>query len=451
MKLFGTDGIRGRTNVEPMTVETILRVAKAMGCILHKSNGRKRHKVLIGKDTRLSGYMFETALESGFCSMGIDVMLVGPIPTPAIAYLTESMKADVGIVISASHNPFDDNGIKFFNEIGFKISDQIESEITRIVSNPKEIEALHADPADIGKARRIDDASGRYISYLKQFLPPQHSLEGLKIVLDCANGSGYKVGPKIFEELGATVIGIGVTPDGKNINESCGALHPEQLKQKVKQEGAHIGIALDGDGDRVMFCDENGHIYDGDDFLSIIADQRKIFPEVENGLVGTVMTNYGLEKKLNSIKIPFYRSDVGDRYVVEKMKETKAMFGAEASGHIISLKRSTTGDGILSAILLLSVLREQNKPLSSYLNSFDRLPHEIKSIKVKVKTPFDQMPLVQKSIQDAEAKLKGNGRILVRYSGTEPKARVMIESENKDLVHSLVAEVSSVIEKEIGA
>lgn len=450
MKLFGTDGIRGRTNAEPMTVETILRVAKAMGYILRKNNGSKRHKVLIGKDTRLSGYMFETALESGFCSMGVDVLLVGPIPTPAIAYLTESMKADVGIVISASHNPFDDNGIKFFNDIGFKLSDQMEAEITRIVSNPHEIAALHADPAEIGKAKRIDDANGRYISYLKQFLPPHLTLEGMKIVLDCANGSGYKVGPTIFAELGATVIPIGVTPDGKNINENCGAVHTDALKAKVIAEKAHIGIALDGDGDRVMFCDEAGHVFDGDDFLSIIADQEKIYPEVKSGLVGTVMTNFGLEKKLKQINIPFYRSDVGDRFVVEKMKETKAMFGAEASGHIISLKRSTTGDGILSAILLLNILREQNKPLSAYYQSFDRLPHEIKNVKVREKKPFDQMPKVQKSIKDAEEKLHGNGRVLVRYSGTEAKARVMVESEDQNLVHTLVAEISSIIQSEIG-
>jgi phosphoglucosamine mutase len=450
MQLFGTDGIRGRTNTEPMTVETILRVAKALGYILRKSNGKKRHKVLIGKDTRLSGYMFETALESGFCSMGVDVLLVGPIPTPAIAYLTESMKADVGIVISASHNPFDDNGIKFFNDVGFKISNEMEDEIVRIVSNPHESATLHAEPSDIGKAKRIDDAQGRYISYLKQFLPPHLTLEGMRIVLDCANGSGYKVGPAIFTELGATVISIGVTPDGKNINANCGALHPESLRQKVKEEKAHIGIALDGDADRVMFCDENGHVYDGDDFLSIIADQQKIFPEVSKGLVGTVMTNFGLEKKLGSMNIPFYRSDVGDRFVVEKMKETKAMFGAEASGHIISLARSTTGDGILSAILLLHILREKNQPLSSFLHSFERFPQEIKSIHVREKTPFAQIPLIQKSIESAEKQLKGIGRVLVRYSGTEKKARVMVEGENKDLVHSLVTEISLVIEKEIG-
>lgn len=449
-KLFGTDGIRGRTNTEPMTVETILAVAKAMGYILQKSNSKKRHKVLIGKDTRLSGYMFETALESGFCSMGVDVLLVGPIPTPAIAYLTESMKADVGIVISASHNPFDDNGIKFFNEVGFKISNEMEAEITRIVSNPHQTAELHANPSDIGKAKRLEDANGRYISYLKQFLPPHLTLDGVKIVLDCANGSGYKVGPTIFTELGATVIPIGVMPDGKNINENCGALHPEGLKKKVLEEKADIGIALDGDADRVMFCDGNGNVYDGDDFLSIIADQVKIYPEVKHGLVGTVMTNFGLEKKLGKINIPFYRSDVGDRFVVEKMKETKAMFGAEASGHIISLERSTTGDGILSAILLLNILREQNKPLSAYHNSFERLPHEIRNVRVTEKKPFDQMPKVQKSIADAEKKLHGNGRVLVRYSGTEAKARVMVESEDENLVHSLVVEISTMIENEIG-
>lgn len=451
MKLFGTDGIRGRTNDEPMTVETIQRVAKAMGYILRKSNPKKRHKVVIGKDTRLSGYMFETALESGFCSMGVDVLIMGPIPTPAIAYLTESMKADVGIVISASHNPFEDNGIKFFNDVGFKISDEMEKEITRIVSNSHETSSLHADPSEIGKAKRLDDANGRYISYLKQFLPQHLTLDGLKIVLDCANGSGYKVGPAIFMELGAHVIPIGITPDGKNINEGCGAVHTEALRQKVIAEKADIGIALDGDGDRVMFCDSNGRVYDGDDFLSIIADQQKIYPEVAKGLVGTVMTNFGLEKKLNNINIPFYRADVGDRYVVEKMKETKAMFGAEASGHIISLQRSTTGDGILSAILLLNILREQNKPLSAYYNSFERLPHEIKNVKVREKKPFDQLPKVQQSILDAQKKLQGNGRILVRYSGTEAKARVMVESENQELVHTLVSEVSTVIEKEIGA
>lgn len=451
MKLFGTDGIRGKTNHEPMTVETILRVAKAMGCILHQKNGVKRHKVLIGKDTRLSGYMFETALESGFCSMGIDVLLVGPIPTPAIAYLTESMKANVGVVISASHNPYQDNGIKFFNEVGFKISDEIEREISRMVVNPSEMVELHAKPSDIGKAKRIEDANGRYISYLKQFLPTHLTLEGVKIVLDCAHGSGYKVGPELFSELGASVISMGVSPDGKNINESCGAMHPEELTRRVKAEKADLGVALDGDGDRVIFCDDRGNIYDGDDFLSIIADQKKIYPEVVSGLVGTVMTNYGLEKKLNSMKIPFYRSDVGDRFVVEKMKETKAMFGAEASGHIISLKRSTTGDGILSAILLLNILQEQGKSLSDFYNSFDRLPHEIRNIHVKEKKPLDQMPLVQQAIENAQKKLHGNGRILVRYSGTEAKARVMVESENQELVHRLVQEVSSEIEKEIGA
>lgn len=449
MKLFGTDGIRGKTNVEPMTVETILKVAKAVGYVLQK-NSKKKHRVLIGKDTRLSGYMFETALESGLCSMGVDVLLVGPIPTPGIAYLTESMRADIGIVISASHNPFEDNGIKFFNDEGFKISDEMEAEISRLVANPQEIESFKAEPSKIGKATRIADSSGRYISYLKQFMSKKHTLDGLKIVLDCANGSTYKIAPTIFTELGADIVPVGVSPDGKNINEKCGALFPDDLKKKVLDEKADIGIAFDGDGDRVLFVDEKGNVYDGDDFLSIIADQAEIYPEVKRGLVGTVMTNFGLEKKLSAMNIPFHRADVGDRYVVEKMKQTRAQFGAEASGHIISLKRSTTGDGILSAILLLNILKRNDKPLSAYFESFERFPQELKNIKVKEKKSFELIPGFQKAIANAEEKLHGNGRVLVRYSGTEAKARVMVESNDHNLVRTLVAEISTVIEKEIG-
>lgn len=450
MTLFGTDGIRGKTNVEPMTVETILRVAKAIGCVLMKKAPNRRHKVLIGKDTRLSGYMFESALESGLCSMGVEVLQVGPIPTPGIAYLTESMRADIGIVISASHNPYEDNGIKFFNEDGFKISDELENEISRLVLHPEEITQFKANTTNIGKASRLEDAVGRYISYLKQFLSKKHTLNGLKVVVDCANGASYKIAPTIFSELGADVVPFGVTPNGKNINENCGAMYPEILREKVLQEKASIGIALDGDGDRVVFCDDKGNIYDGDDFLSIISEQEEIYPEVKKGIVGTVMTNFGLEKKFEKKKIPFYRSDVGDRYVVEKMKEKNAMFGAEASGHIISLKRSTTGDGILSALLLLNILQKRKMPLSSFFQSFDRYPHQVKSIRVKEKKPFEQIPTVQKSIQNAEKQLHGNGRVLVRYSGTESKVRVMVESESSSLVHTLVDEISLAIEKAIG-
>ena len=450
MDLFGTDGIRGKTNTEPMTVETILRVAKATGCVLFKKYPKRRHKVLIGKDTRLSGYMFETALASGLCSMGVEVLLVGPIPTPGIAFLTESMRADIGIVISASHNPFEDNGIKLFNEHGFKISNEMEQDISRMVLDPEEITHFKANADHIGKSSRLDDAIGRYISHLKQFLSRDHTLDGLKIVVDCANGATYKIAPTIFSELGADVVSVGVHPDGKNINKDCGALHPENLKQKVLAEKADLGIALDGDGDRVVFCDEKGNIYDGDDFLSIISDQTDIYPEVSMGLVGTVMTNFGLEKKLGQKNIPFYRSNVGDRYVVEKMKEKNVMFGAEASGHIISLQRSTTGDGILSALLLLNILRKNNEPLSKHFKTFERFPQEMKSILVREKKPFESIPSVHKIIQDAEEKLNGNGRILVRYSGTEAKARVMVESDDESLVHSLVSQVSEAIQNEIG-
>lgn len=450
MKLFGTDGIRGKTNVEPMTVETILRVAKATGCVLFQRAPEKKHKVLIGKDTRLSGYMFETALASGLCSMGVEVLLVGPIPTPGIAFLTESMRADIGIVISASHNPFEDNGIKLFNEHGFKISDEMEKDISEMVFDPQEITQFKANPDRIGKSSRLQDAIGRYISHLKQFFSADHTLEGLKIVVDCANGATYKIAPTIFSELGAEVVSVAVSPNGKNINQMCGALYPEKLREKVLSEKADLGIALDGDGDRVVFCDEKGNIYDGDDFLSIIADHEKIYPEVRNGIVGTVMTNFGLEKKISDLNIPFFRSDVGDRYVVEKMKEKKVLFGAEASGHIISLKHSTTGDGILSAILLLNILQIEKVPLSSFAKSFERYPQETKSVLVKEKKPFETIPTVQQSIQDAEEKLHGNGRVLVRYSGTECKARVMIESENASLVRSLVDNICSAIQKEIG-
>ena len=450
MKLFGTDGIRGRTNVEPMTVETILRVAKAVGVVLRKEAPDRKHKVLIGKDTRLSGYMFETALESGLCSMGVEVLLVGPIPTPAVAFLTESMRADVGIVISASHNPFEDNGIKFFKADGFKISDEMEKEISRLVSNPQELNQFKARPIEIGRAVRLSDVNGRYISYLKQFLSKKHTLEGMKIVLDCAHGSTYKIAPTIFSELDAEVVAGGTKPDGLNINENCGALNPETLSESVLESNADIGIAFDGDGDRVIFCDEKGNIYDGDDFLSIVADHDHIYPEVRSGVVGTVMTNLGLEKKFQSKSIPFFRASVGDRFVVEKMKEVSATFGAEASGHIISLNRSTTGDGILSSLLLLNILREEKKPLSTYFQSFERYPQDVKSIYVREKVPFNEIPNVHQLILDAEKKLDGNGRILVRYSGTESKARVMVESEQVELVKGITKKISEAIENEIG-
>jgi phosphoglucosamine mutase len=448
-KLFGTDGIRGMANTEPMSVDTILRVGRAAACVFRRADDR-RHSVIIGKDTRLSGYMFETALASGLCSMGVDVTLVGPVPTPGIAYLTTTMRADAGVVISASHNAYNDNGIKFFGPDGFKLADAVEASIEKLVASKGDLDDQRPAADKVGKAQRLEDAKGRYITYLKQCFPREHSLEGVKIVVDCAHGATYKIAPTVFEELGASVVKMGVKPNGKNINHNCGALHPERLADKVRETGADVGTAFDGDGDRVIFCDENGRIFDGDEVIGMLAKPLKKREELGAGVVGTVMSNFGLERFLNSQKIPFFRAPVGDRYVVELMREKGCLFGGEPSGHLVSLQLSTTGDGVLSALLLLAELQRSGKPLSSYANLVPRYPQVIRNVPVKTKPLLERLQPVARSIREAETRLGDTGRVLVRYSGTEPKARVMVEGENEKVVNKLADEIAAAIQSEIG-
>ncbi|HLG18698.1 MAG TPA: phosphoglucosamine mutase [Bdellovibrionota bacterium] len=442
--------MRGTANEEPMSVDTILKVGRAAACVFRRADDR-RHKVLIGKDTRLSGYMFETALASGLCSMGVDVVLLGPVPTPAVAFLTNDMRADAGVMISASHNPYNDNGIKFFGPDGFKLADAVEESIEQLVMSDAELDRRRPDAEAVGKAHRLEDARGRYISYLKHNFPRQLSLDGVKMVVDCAHGAAYKIAPVVFSELGADVTVISAKPNGKNINENCGAVHPQKMIAKVKEAHARIGLALDGDADRVVVCDETGRIFDGDDLLAILAESMKKRGELKNGVVGTVMSNFGLEKRLEGKKIPFHRAPVGDRYVVEKMKETGAELGGEPSGHIVNLLRSTTGDGILTCVLLLAELRRQGKPLSSFYGQFDRYPQELRNVEVREKRALEKISPVTKSIRQAEKRLNGTGRVLVRYSGTEAKIRVMVEGEDHKLVSELADEIATVIQEEIGA
>ncbi|MCB1198325.1 MAG: phosphoglucosamine mutase [Deltaproteobacteria bacterium] len=450
-KLFGTDGIRGLVNEEPMTAQTILQVGQALGCVIQTNRLFKgRPKVVIGKDTRLSGYTFETALQAGLCSMGIDVLLIGPVPTPAVAFVADNMRAEAGIMITASHNPFFDNGIKIFTSKGFKLDSSYEKQIQEMVYHGFDFEKYLPSAKEVGRAKRVEDAPGRYISSVKQHFLHDTTLDGVKIVLDCAHGASYKVAPLIFEELGADVVKVGCQPDGLNINEGVGALYPENLVAKVKTENADLGIAFDGDGDRVMAVDKNGKVYDGDDFLSILMEDASLQPDLHRGIVGTLMTNYGVESKCERQNIPFYRADVGDRHVVELLKKKRCVLGGEPSGHLVYLSKSTTGDGLLSAILLLNVLIGNNKNLDAFSDSFERYPQALTSIKVKEKKPIDELPKIVKAIEYANKKLKGNGRTLTRYSGTENKIRVMVESSNKDLMDQVMADLCEAVEKELG-
>ncbi len=434
-QLFGTDGLRGQVNIYPMLPEIALRLGLAGGTLFR--NGSKRPRVVIGKDTRLSGYIFETALTSGFCASGMDVFLVGPMPTPAISFLTRSMRADLGVVISASHNPFMDNGIKFFNNMGFKLADENEQKISEMV---------HGDgggwnypaPEEVGRAQRIEDASGRYIVYLKNSFPSQLTLEGVRIVLDCAHGATYKVAPLIFEEPGAQVIKIGVKPDGLNINDKCGSLYPELVAHHVREEGADIGLALDGDGDRLIVVDEKGTVLDGDQIMALCALDMISRDELPGRkLVATVMSNMALELFMKEQGGSLIRTPVGDRHVVEAMRSQGATFGGEQSGHLIFLNYSTTGDGILAALQLLRIMCEREKPLSELANLFQPFPQNLVNVHVERKIPFDQVPAISEAVKQAEADLDGKGRVLLRYSGTEAVARVMVEAQNPEKVASL--------------
>lgn len=445
---FGTDGIRGVANTSPLDPETLVRLGKAIAKVFLAKRGK--HRILIGKDTRLSGYMIETALASGITSMGADVLLVGPIPTPGVAYLTKSMRADAGVMVSASHNPFEDNGIKIFGADGLKLADELESELEELLGSPT-LDTLRAEPSAIGKATRINDAVGRYAVFLKGFFPRELTLEGLKLGLDCANGASYVVAPLVFQELGAEVISRGMSPNGRNINAGFGSLYPEVVAKLVLEQNLHCGITLDGDADRCIVVDEKGEVLDGDALLAILAIDMKKEGKLKNNIVvGTIMSNYGLEKYLNENGITLIRSQVGDRYVLEELIKHDATLGGEQSGHMIFRDMSTTGDGILTALNLLTVLVKSGKDLSELKKSYIPFPQKLINIPVAQKIPLDSVPRVKKIIADKTEQLSNSGRILVRYSGTESKIRVMVECSNEEQCKKHAAEIAQVIEEELG-
>ena len=444
-KLFGTDGIRGTSNSEPMTAETALKVG--MAAAVQFVRGEHRHQVVIGKDTRLSGYLLEPALTAGFISMGMDVVLVGPMPTPGVAMLTRSLRADLGVVISASHNPFEDNGIKLFGPDGYKLSDEAETEIeTRCSSN---LSPYLADAASLGRARRLDDARGRYNEYVKQTFPKGFRLDGLKIAIDCANGAAYKVGPEVLWELGAEIIPIGVDPDGVNINKGCGSTGTDRLQSMVTANGADIGIALDGDADRLMIVDENGKLVDGDHILGLIASDWASNGRLKGGgVVSTVMSNLGLETYLNGIGLELIRTQVGDRYVVEHMRQNGFNLGGEQSGHIVLSDFSTTGDGLIAALQVLAVIVSSSNPASQVCRAFDPLPQVLRNVRLNGRKPLQQ-DVVKKAVAEGEERLGSSGRLLIRKSGTEEMIRVMAEGDDEVLVSSVVDEIVAVI-KQVG-
>ena len=448
-KLFGTDGIRGVANVYPMTGELMLKLGRAVAYNIKRGN--HRHRIVIGKDTRVSGYMLETALASGLCSMGVDVLLCGPLPTPAISQLTVSMRADAGAVISASHNPYQDNGIKFFSADGFKLPDEVEADIEDLVANDK-LHHLRPTATSIGKAFRIDDAAGRYIVYAKSTFPRHLTLEGLTIVVDCAHGAGYRVAPAVLEELGARVIVIGNTPDGKNINRGFGALHPETMCKTVKKTGANLGIALDGDADRLIVSDEKGRVVNGDAVMAICGldlIRRKALPK--KTLVSTVMSNMGLDQAIAKAGGRVLRTRVGDRYVVEELRRGGYSFGGEQSGHLIFLDHATTGDGTVAALALLAVMVESGRSVSELASCMTVFPQAQLGLQVSSKPELGSLPEVMRSIRDVEKKLGGSGRVLVRYSGTEPKVRVLVEGPDQKVIDSYAAQIAGELKKAIGA
>ncbi len=446
-KLFGTDGIRGCANTYPMDPNTVLKIGQAVGFYFKKTY--KNPKILIGKDTRRSGYLLEQALSAGLCSVGADTFLLGPLPTPGIAYLTRGLRVSCGIVLSASHNPFSDNGIKIFSASGYKIDDESEQEIEDLLFSGQ-IKNLSITGKDLGVCRRIDDAMGQYAVFLKEQFPKHLSLEGVRIVVDCAHGASYKLAPKVFEELGAEVFVIGNDPNGVNINEGCGALHPSVLSEKVKLYKANIGIALDGDADRLIVVDDDGEVLDGDDILAICAVFSKERGELaENSLVTTIMSNKGLELSMAKQGIKVFRTNVGDRNVVKVMREKGLSLGGEQSGHIVWGDRATTGDGVLAALFVLRVMIETQKPLSLIKKVLEKVPQVQDSFYVSCKVPVEEMPLVEQKIKQIEEKLEPKGRVLFRYSGTEAKARLMLEGENKAHLVCYTQELTELIKKNI--
>ncbi|MCK6454007.1 MAG: phosphoglucosamine mutase [Alphaproteobacteria bacterium] len=439
-KLFGTDGIRGTANTEPMTAETALHVAMAAARRFRR--GEHRHLVVIGKDTRLSGYMLEPALTAGFISMGMDVTLLGPMPTPAVAMLTRSLRADLGVMLSASHNPYQDNGIKLFGPDGYKLSDPVEAEIEAMVGQGDGL----SSPDKLGRARRLDDAPGRYIEFVKQTFPRGLRLDGLKIVVDCAHGAAYRVAPTVLWELGATVVPLAVQPDGLNINRKCGAVHPQLMCEQVVAHGADFGLALDGDADRVMISDERGRMLDGDQVMALVANSWRRARKLKGrGVVATVMSNLGLELYLKGKGIKLVRTPVGDRYVVEKMREERFNVGGEQSGHIILSDYATTGDGLIAALQVLAVIVEAEKPASEAGRLFTALPQVLRNVRYGQSRPLDDAE-VKRAIADGERKLGETGRVLIRKSGTEPVIRVMAEGEDDRLVAGVVDQIVAAIE-----
>ncbi|MDR6182606.1 phosphoglucosamine mutase [Asaia bogorensis] len=446
-KLFGTDGIRGKANSFPMTVDVALRLGQAAG--LYFRRGAHRHSVVLGKDTRLSGYMIESALVSGFLSAGMDVILVGPLPTPAIAMLARSLRADLGVMISASHNPFGDNGIKLFGPDGFKLSDEVEAEIESMMA--QDLTNQMASPEEVGRASRLNDAAGRYIESAKAAFPKGSRLDGLRIVLDCANGAAYRVAPAALWELGAEVIKIGCEPNGVNINAACGSTHPETLQRAVLEHGAHLGIALDGDADRLIIVDEKGQIVDGDQILGLIVlFLQKNERLGSNDAVATIMSNLGLEKKLAQHGITLHRTAVGDRYVVEKMREQGIKLGGEQSGHMILSDFATTGDGLIAALQVLAVLVEEGKPASEILRVFEPYPQLLRNVRYQGGDPLSTEMLAE-ARKAAETRLGSTGRLVLRKSGTEPLIRVMAEAEDPALVQEIVASICDAVQRAVAA
>ncbi len=446
-KLFGTDGVRGVANLEPMTSEMAMQLGRAAAHLFMRRAGR--HQIIIGKDTRISGYMLESALTAGICSMGVDVLLVGPMPTPAIAFLTRSLRADAGVVISASHNAYQDNGIKFFSKDGFKLPDEMEARIEElIVSN--EISHLRPTADLIGKAFRIDDAEGRYIEFAKRSLPKDLDFQGIKLVVDCANGAAYKLAPKVLRELGAKVEVIGNKPNGMNINAGCGAVHPERLQEAVRDHQADIGIALDGDADRAIFVSEQGMIIDGDHVMAALGlDLHRSELLAKQTMVGTVMSNFGLELSMAKAGITLLRTPVGDRYLLERMLADGYNFGGEQSGHFIFLDHNTTGDGLISALQMISLMKRTGKPLSELASAMSAVPQILLNVTVKQKPNLETIPDIDRAIRDNERRLNGSGRIVVRYSGTEPLLRIMVEGERDGEIKEVAEDLARLVRKHL--
>jgi phosphoglucosamine mutase len=453
-KLFGTDGVRGTANIDPVTAEIALRLGRAAAHVVaqlpgYSRNGSRR-RIVIGKDTRLSGYLLESALTSGVLSMGVDVLLIGPLPTPGVAYITRALRADAGIALTASHNPYQDNGIKFFRHDGYKLDDEAEARIEALVFNG-ETDHIRPTAGELGRAKRIDDALGRYVEFAKQSFPRSRTLEGLKIALDCANGAAYKASPLILRELGAEVFVVHNTPDGTNINENCGSMHPGEIQKLVRQTGAHVGISHDGDADRVLLADETGEIVDGDEILAIAAlDFLRRGQLAENTLVATIMSNCGLDELLEQHGGRVLRTKVGDRYVIEEMQARGLNVGGEQSGHLIFRDYSTTGDGIVAALQILRIMVESGRPLSELRRCLHKYPQAQRNLRVREKPPLETLEEAGALVRSTELALAGKGRVLLRYSGTEPKIRLLLEGRDAAYLEERADAIASAILRQIG-